>query len=256
MFIVMTTIVPEHMSMNRGETVSGDEAGGTFSCMTEDTIENIAVCVETFGDAVMNRTSLEKILNNIHQSISDDLLRGFIWLVALNLARCVAKSTWWRYDPGIRGDSGGGQAAKFSIIVAINKIEKEDARVDQVEAHLARHDVDTEGKYMLILRFFMPGNTYVRVVISIVERVRPPRRNGACVPAHAGPQGRADVAVGVRARACMPYFAICTLSQYDITWGLEPDLLVVLSGDITHRECEIDVDADVGSWRERELSLE
>lgn len=70
MFEVMTTIVSEYMSMNGGETMSGDEIEGIISCLDEGTTESIDECVEIFGDVVMNRTSLENFFNNIHQSIS------------------------------------------------------------------------------------------------------------------------------------------------------------------------------------------
>lgn len=55
----ITTVVSKHMSMNRGEIVSGDETEGIMDKATIDE------CAEIFRYAVTNRKSVKKFFNNI-----------------------------------------------------------------------------------------------------------------------------------------------------------------------------------------------
>jgi hypothetical protein len=71
LFTIMVTIVSERMSMNGGETVSGDEIETMLLFLGGGTIEDITESAEIFGDAVMNRSSLKKFFDDMHQSMHE-----------------------------------------------------------------------------------------------------------------------------------------------------------------------------------------
>ncbi|KAI5455696.1 hypothetical protein BGZ63DRAFT_429584 [Mariannaea sp. PMI_226] len=66
---VQVTIVAEYMSINDGENMPKDILDGIIACFESGSNEDIEACVEIFGDAVMNRSSLVQFIEMIKANI-------------------------------------------------------------------------------------------------------------------------------------------------------------------------------------------